>query len=256
MSSSNSLSKVNLVFQFLPNTSMLVQSECKVLTILPQFLFCLHLVIIGTNCGHLMKLVTRVVRQLAAAFNTLFWALPSMSQFHGVIYLGLFSSFLASVFVLISFENIFPSQFLTDFCMKTASCASLWECPIPLAMTARSRIDREGYMRITCACMLHTSFFTPRDTEHLWRTSTARQNKRLNICRLFSSFRVVFPSILLMTCAARSVHPRYTWSSSVGSSKSTFFCCVAHIFSMIWVFPFICMSPTHTDKNYEHFAMK
>ena len=70
---------------------------------------------------------------------------------------------------------------MSCLCMITTSCASLWECPIPLAMTARSRIGRRGILQrrraevtigpcsfVLCVCMHVAHFlFTPRDTEHL-----------------------------------------------------------------------------------------
>ena len=98
--------------------------------------------------------------------------------------------------------------------------------------------------------------FTPRDTEHLWRTTFSQARDKINawtsiVCSL------LFPSILLLTCAARWAHPRYTWpTSDVESSKSTFFCSVAHISRMFWVFSATCISSTYTDKNYFHFAKK
>ena len=67
-------------------------------------------------------------------------------------------------------------------------------------------------------------------------------------------------AILFLTCAARWVHSRYTWSmSDTGSSKSTVNWIVAHIFGMLRVFPAIFMSSTQAVKNdcnlrwrYEH----
>ena len=55
---------------------------------------------------------------------------------------------------------------------------------------------------------------------------------------------------LILTCAARRLHPRKTWSvDDTGSSQSIFFCNVGHIFGMFWVFLAIFVSSIFTGKN-------
>ena len=62
-----------------------------------------------------------------------------------------------------------------------------------------------------------------------------------------------FHQILVLTCAARWIHPRCTWSrNDTGSSKSTCFCNCAHIFDIFWVSPSIFMSSTNRKHRHPH----
>ena len=70
---SNLLSKVDLVFQFSPDTSISNNLRPNLCRFSCSFqIFCFYLVIAQKKCGNFVELVNRLVRQFAKAFNTFF----------------------------------------------------------------------------------------------------------------------------------------------------------------------------------------